>query len=318
MADQLWAITAYFNPMHWRRRLSNYRIFREHLSVPLVAVELGYDGRFDLGPGDAEILLQYPGRDVLWQKERLLNLALAAVPSEVGIVACIDSDVVLERSDVWLEVGRALEQVPLVQVFSQIYYLPADHPVDFARCTRTRHAADGFGWLRQQGRPTLELCNPVWANQGSDPPVSYGLAWAFRREVFAERGFYDAWVVGGGTRLHCFGCAGLWKEAATAMRFHSSMREHFRRWAEGFHAQVRGQWGCVPGAIAHLWHGATAGRKYRQRYEDFARFDFDPNTDIALDEHGAWRWNSDKRAMHEYVRDYFAQRKEDGPPDAGH
>jgi hypothetical protein len=258
------------------------------------------------------ILLQFPAKDILWQKERVLNLALAAVPASVDKVACVDTDVILGRSDVWLESSRVLEQVPLLQPFSDVYYLPVDHPLDFGLLEGTRCPAPGFGWLRHEGRSTLELCNPIWTNPSSDPPVTYGLAWAFRRELFAGRGFYDAWVVGGGTRLHCFAADGLWREAASAMRFHSAMREHFQRWAEGFHAQVRGTWGCVPGPIAHLWHGDPVRRKYRQRYDDFARFAFDPDVDLELDEHGAWRWNSDKPQMHQYLCDYFAGRREDG------
>jgi hypothetical protein len=43
-----------------------------------------------------------------------------------------------------------------------------------------------------------------------------------------------------------------------------------------------------------------------------SRFQFDPFEDIAIDCQGVWRWNSDKREMHDYVRDYFASRMEDG------
>ena len=47
MADprsaNLWAITCYFNPVGYRRRLENYRMFRQRLKVPLVAVELSFD-----------------------------------------------------------------------------------------------------------------------------------------------------------------------------------------------------------------------------------------------------------------------------------
>ena len=45
-------------------------------------------------------------------------------------------------------------------------------------------------------------------------------------------------------------------------------------------------------------------------FEVFGEEGFRP--DIALDDVGVWRWNSDKPAMHAYVRDYFAARKEDG------
>src|SRR2546429_9079813 len=34
----LWAITCYFNPMGWRRRLANYHAFRRRLSLPLITV----------------------------------------------------------------------------------------------------------------------------------------------------------------------------------------------------------------------------------------------------------------------------------------
>jgi len=50
-------------------------------------VELSFDGRFELTDDDADILVQLSGGAVLWQKERLLNLALNAVPSAVKNVA---------------------------------------------------------------------------------------------------------------------------------------------------------------------------------------------------------------------------------------
>jgi hypothetical protein len=155
----------------------------------------------------------------------------------------------------------------------------------------------------------------VWTNAGpaaTFPPVTYGLACAFRRAVFAEYGFYDPWVVGGGAKLVCFAADGHWREGADSMRFHGAVREHFRRWVEGFHSVVRGEWGCIRGGIAHLWHGNPGNRKYRARHDEFERFQFDPSTDLALDENGLWRWNSDKPDMHQYVRDYFAGRQEDG------
>ena len=56
----------------------------------------------------------------------------------------------------------------------------------------------------------------------------------------------------------------------------------------------------------------VASRKGRLRHEDFRRFQFDPDTDVAIDDNGAWRWNTNKQEMHEHVREYFASRREDG------
>ena len=53
----LWAITSYFNPMCYRRRLANYRRFRDTLAVPLATIELGFDDEYELGPGDADLTL---------------------------------------------------------------------------------------------------------------------------------------------------------------------------------------------------------------------------------------------------------------------
>ncbi len=80
-AGDFWAITAYFNPAGYRSKYANYRQFRKHLALPLVAIELSYGPDFELKDDDAEIVLRRRGRDVLWQKERLLNIALAALPS---------------------------------------------------------------------------------------------------------------------------------------------------------------------------------------------------------------------------------------------
>ncbi|HEY2826004.1 MAG TPA: hypothetical protein VGJ04_00260 [Pirellulales bacterium] len=311
MAENFWAITTYFNPMHWQRRLANYRVFHRHLRVPLVAVELGYDGCFDLQPGDADILIQIPGKDVMWQKERLMNLALAAVPSSIERVACLDSDVILDRADVWQEASRVLEQTSFAQLYSHAFYLQADPPSDRELIQQSLAPSMSFVSMRRAGHSALDLCNPCWSNPGDTPPVTYGLAWAFRRELFANRGFYDAWIIGGGTRVHFFAGDGYWREAADAFQFHPAMRAHYRHWVRGFHAEVRGNWGCVPGAIAHLWHGDMARRRHRQRYQDFAQFAFDPSTDLALDENGVWRWNSNKPQMHQYLREYFASRDED-------
>ena len=44
----------------------------------------------------------------------------------------------------------------------------------------------------------------------------------------------------------------------------------------------------------------------------FARFDFDPDTDIRLSPSGCWKWSSDKTDMHRFVNDYFRSRYEAG------
>ena len=68
----------------------------------------------------------------------------------------------------------------------------------------------------------------------------------------------------------------------------------------------------IPGRLFHLWHCELRNRRYGQRHRARELLDFDPGADIAIDRGGCWRWNSDKPDLHEYVRTYFAQRREDG------
>jgi hypothetical protein len=94
------------------------------------------------------------------------------------------------------------------------------------------------------------------------------------------------------------------------------MNEHERRryitWAEPYYETVRAEMAFLDGDIFHLRHGDVGKRKGRARFEGFRRFQFDPYADVAIEENGAWRWNTDKQEMHEYVRGYFASRMEDG------
>ena len=122
----MWAITSYFNPVGFRRRLSNYRVFRTNLAVPLVTVELSFNGRFELTDDDADILIQLSGGAVLWQKERLLNLALKAVPTEVEHIAWLDCDVMLKRKDWAAEAKKQLQDLNVVQLFSEAVFLSSD------------------------------------------------------------------------------------------------------------------------------------------------------------------------------------------------
>jgi hypothetical protein len=62
---KLWAITSYFNPVGYARRLQNYLAFRKHLAIPLVTVELAYRDDFDLPPDAGDILIRLRARTSL-------------------------------------------------------------------------------------------------------------------------------------------------------------------------------------------------------------------------------------------------------------
>jgi hypothetical protein len=95
-----------------------------------VAVELAYGESFDLTADDADILIQLNGSDVMWQKERLLNIAIEVLPEACRKIAWLDCDIVFENYDRVEDAVVQLERLPIVQLFEHIHYMPRDLPTN--------------------------------------------------------------------------------------------------------------------------------------------------------------------------------------------
>jgi hypothetical protein len=309
----LWAITSYFNPVGYRRRLKNYHIFRQRLKVPLVTVELSLQENFELGPGDADILVQLRGHEVLWQKERLLNVALESVPKTCGKIAWLDCDVIFDDHD-WAErASQALDQCALLHLFHERYNLPPDATTSPLGAGDNSQLAQSVVCKMAMGETTPE---DFYA---AEAPLkcrsTAGLAWASRREVLEEHGIYDACILGSADRAILCAALGQFGYGARALAMNQRRIEHYLLWAKPYSSTVRRRVGYIRGRLFHLWHGDLPNRQYASRHRILEQFDFDPFTDIAVDWNGCWRWDSDKRELHQSVRDYFRSRKEDGDGD---
>lgn len=301
--SELWAITSFFNPAGYRRRLLNYRRFRAALRIPLAAVELSFNGSWELAHDDADILVRVADGDVMWQKERLLNLVLAQLPPECRYVAWIDGDVLMQDSR-WPERAvQALATTPVVQLFSTVRHVGNSGSAVAGAADRAQSAAACV----LGGQPPSVIV-------GTMNTYAHGYALAARRDVLERHGLYDRCVIGGGDTALLGAAYGVPEVIAEGWRMSAAQRDHYSRWAAGFHADVRGRVGALGGEIHHLWHGDLADRRYGLRHADLEPHRFDPNLDIHLGSDGAWRWAGDKPGLHALLRDYFRDRHEDGRP----
>jgi hypothetical protein len=307
MREELWAITCYFNPAGYRRRFVNYRIFRDRLNVPLIAVELGYDKRYDLHENDAEVVVRLPGKDILWQKERLLNVALRSLPNRCRKVVWLDCDVVFEAADWAKRTSLLLDRFALVQPFAYVHRAHADwHPGGGSpRGSEVRRSIPS---IVASGMP-IASCLAVSSAEAKSSP---GYAWAANRELLEQHQLYDACIIGGGDSAILCAAYGCFADAVRIHSMNARQQAHYFNWGKKFYETLHANVTFAHGEIVHLWHGNKEDRQYRERYEVLTRFQFDPFRDIALDEHGAWRWNTGKVEMHDNVRAYFASRREDG------
>jgi hypothetical protein len=305
----VWAISAYFNPASYVTRRANYHHFRSALEVPLITVELSHDGQFELGSDDADILVQISEPSVLWQKERLLNLALEALPDCCEVVAWLDCDIIFARQSWASGVEQALKGCCWLQPFSELCDLE-----------RGKTPAQGHGVVEAPGRRSVvqmlesgELPDNFFSLKGASVQWRFtaGHAWAARRDVLQAVGLYDAAILGSGNKLMLAAGYGRQAEAAEAYNLSGPQRLHYLAWAEHFRARM-GKPGWIVGRIDHLWHGDLALRGYGSRHDALRHFDFDPFSDIEKSPSGAWEWGSEKPELHRYVEEFFRQRREDG------
>ena len=297
----MYALTTYFNPNHYKSRLSNYRLFRQRLGIPLVTIELGFGSKFELKPHDADTLISIKGESILWQKERLLNIALGYVPANVENIAWLDCDIIFGRDDWVRKAVKMLESKPLIQAFSTAYRLRKNE-------IPTAEQFKPIGFPRKSSVSLLK-------NDSTGKKVlhhgSVGFAWAAKREVLEQHGFYDAMIIGGGDYAMACAAYGKFDEAIAAGQMNDRRVAHYLAWARPFHQHILGNVGYVESNIFHLWHGDIANRRYQERHLELKVTNFDPFTDIAHAPNGCWKIVGTNPILRTKLSDYFAARKED-------
>jgi hypothetical protein len=195
----LGVVTAYFNPAGFRSRRRNYDLFRDRIQaagIPLVTVEYALGNRpFELPPGIG--VHRVRGRDIMWQKERLLNVAIAGLPDTCRKVAWLDADVLFENPDWAVTAAARLDEFPVVQLLDRA-----------VRLRREVSADDGHGDT-YPGFAAVYTRQPQRLLAGDfAAPGHTGFAWAARREVLASRGLYDACIAGSGDHMMAHAFAG--------------------------------------------------------------------------------------------------------------
>lgn len=318
MTHALWAVACYFNPLGSARRRANFHAFRRALRAPLLLVEWSPTGDFELSPGDADRMVRVAGGDLMWQKERLLNLGIARLPDTCRHVAWLDADVVFARDDWADEAVRRLAHVPVVQLYDRVHCL-APQPLD--------GFAQPHDWIRADAELVRTGAIAALGRAGGDagPRVtddlgeyalapSKGFAWAAHRTLLLRHPLPDTWVVGGGDSVFFHAVTGSAADAVSRHRLSAAHRARALLEARALHRATGGRVDHVPGTIAALWHGALADRRYRSRHEILAAHGFEPARHLRPAPQGAWTWSGEAGALRDAVRRYFEQRREDGAP----
>lgn len=310
LGGELWGITACFNPAGYQNKYDHLQQFslrvREQ-GLKLLVVELCLSGAASALHNDvADKVLRLKSDTVLWHKERLLSIALAALPDSCDKVAWLDADLLFENPDWVADTARLLDRYLVIQPFQFACWLPPNvHAIPASESLEAGvevQPASAYSQLTSTD-PSAITGHP-------------GFAWAARRTLLEKHGFYDRCILGGGDAAMSwamFRSEDVWPGQGWSTALLSpALERDLRAWSSAFHHDVQGSVYFAPGRVFHLWHGEKRNRRYLLRSVILREQNFDPAADIALDEAQCWRWNTDKPELHRKVHDYFRSRKEEG------
>jgi hypothetical protein len=138
-----------------------------------------------------------------------------------------------------------------------------------------------------------------------------GLAWAARREILEDHGFYDTMIMGGGDTSMVHAMYGQFEHEIERRRLNRVRQEHYLKWARPYYRKVGGKVSNVAGRIYHLYHGKIVNRNYKDRHGLLAGLPFDPDIDIRIGANDAWHWARPRPDLEDLLRMYFLRRAED-------
>ncbi len=319
-----WAVTSFFNPAGFRSRRRNFEQFRRALEIPLLVVELvPGSSAGELGSEDADVVLRVDGDPRIWQKERLLNLGIAALPSHARFVTWLDCDLVF-LSPGWSARARALLAAHggLVQPFRDVHHASVQASAGGAGARCLEMCRQGFAWAWQQGvltgdDPLARLVTPSEDGAAPSPECieqtrpEPGFAWAARREDLQRCPLYERNVIGGGDGLLAY--AGVGRQDLIPKNWMSPAHTaHYVAWAKQVHRFWRAELHPLEGDLMHLPHGRLVDRDYVGRNRILIAHGYDPRIDVVAAPGEGLRWASHRESLAEELQAYFMRRREDG------
>ncbi|VWC49373.1 hypothetical protein BLA13014_07587 [Burkholderia aenigmatica] len=303
--SELIAITTYFNPCRYSTRRKNYDLFMAGMrqaKVPCITVECAFGTEsFEL-PQSVDVI-QIKADALLWQKERLLNLAASWLPRTCKYVAWLDCDILFDNPQWAREVVQVLRRHKVAQMFETCLRLDP-----FGKIGEVPDVSESFASVMNR--------NAALLNAGRyDAHGHTGYGWAMRREIFDAVGLYESAVSGSADHFMAHAIYGDYNFCITnALKHDRRQIDHLKAWGARFHQLVQGSLGVVPGQIRHLWHGDAVNRRYFLRMHEITDLGFDPWTDLQASPGAPLQWalGMNKPGLKEYFANYFASRQEDG------
>lgn len=271
MPSDIAVITPYFNFTNYDSVRQNLYRFRQALGYKVTVVELSLTGRFHCATESHDLRLASDVRSIMFQRNRLINLAIRRLPTNITKVAWVDGDVLFDDPQ-WLDkLSELLDDVEIAQPFDTARSLDIHGAV-----TRARPS-----WCSIMGTDTDK-----WSS-------SRGYAWGARLDALptlpleqGKIGLLDRQLVSEDTVMAMY-WAGMGL-GGDVRRMGQTMEYYCRVWSG---SQPTRKLGFVPGVVSHLYHGEYAS-KYEEDRDYLTNTNYDPMNDVVIDPStGVYRWS---------------------------
>ncbi len=277
-------ITSYFNFTNSNKIKQNYINFRKKFPYDIITIEVALPNqKFFI---DDSIKIKCSNNQILWQKERCLNIALENLSPTTDSVSWIDADIILHNDNFLNDANDTLSNYKVAQIFERVFELPnvnsTHNTISFAKDYIEGHHLDY---------------------------AAVGFGWAMRREVL-EYGFYDSDILGNSDCLQLISWLGLWNHRLVK-QLTPKHRLHYLLWAIKSFNLVNSNIGCIKGDIEHMYHGSMINRAYVARSQILTDNNFDPGIDIKIDDNKLYVLSDSKPILQNQILNYFMDRKDD-------
>jgi hypothetical protein len=303
----LYIVTTVFNPFGFKSRVRLYNHFKKHMEdsgAKLFTVEAAFGDRpFEATSPHNSMNLQLRTNQVIWHKERLINLGMKKlfhwVPS-ARYLGWYDADISFGNSNWVSETTHQLSHLSVVQPFSSAINLNSSGDPMWNCPSSMRSFIEGRGFHQTPALPVL--------NTYKGHP---GLAWNITREAFeGVGGLYDKCVAGSADTVMSNSFKGDYSVYLPAPQS-APMIQSMKDWQEKADLYVRGRIGYTRGSVLRQWHGQSGNRDYDKRWSVMSYHQFDPTTDVVDDEQGMLAWAGNKPHLEDDIRLSLSGRNED-------
>jgi GR25 family glycosyltransferase involved in LPS biosynthesis len=288
---KLAVLTTFFNPNNYLNLRYNYLKFSEKIKekADLFPIELSFNGEFFI---EDENVIQIKGsrENILWQKERLLNIALENLPKEYTNVAWIDCDIIFENENWVEEVNEKLKDYKVLQLFENAKRLDENGNV---------------GKVSKSIIENIKESNKIPTNLNKGIT---GFGWAIRREDIEKIKFLDTQIIGGADSLMFFSFVGL-NNTVFHKKMNNEWLDFYNKWYQISFNNIHSSINNISGDIIHLYHGKMINRNYNSRYEILSKDKFNPILDLIIDNNNLWKFKNVN--ICENLEKYFESRNED-------